>query len=65
LWDGDRAPLNELDLDTVCRALYQGYEIEMDPEEKVLEYYLKNYHAAPVIEEVLNILNVQIKGVNC
>jgi hypothetical protein len=31
LWDGNRQCLNELDLDTVIRALYVGYEIEESP----------------------------------
>jgi argonaute-like protein implicated in RNA metabolism and viral defense len=83
IWDGDRAPLNELDLDTVCRALYVGYEIEAGPEEKVLDYFLKgqkikdefiaseNPNSAYIVgnldgvKDTLNLLNIQIKGINC
>jgi DNA-binding transcriptional MerR regulator len=61
LWDGDRAPLNELDLDTVCRALYQGYEIEAGPEEKVLDFYnnAKNRYEKIVITKTLNLRRLQ------
>jgi hypothetical protein len=68
LWDGKRAPLNELDLDTVCSALYVGYEIEAGPEEKVLELY-ESYNVGGgvrmIIKDVINRLNIQIKGINC
>jgi hypothetical protein len=68
LWDGNRAPLNDLDLDDVCRALYVGYEVETDPEEKIVDLYESyppegSYRA--LINEVLSTLNIQIKGINC
>jgi hypothetical protein len=65
LWDGKRAPLNDLDLDTVCTALYVGFEIEASPEENVLAYYITNSLNASVIEDVLDLLNIEIKGINC
>ncbi|WHY75730.1 hypothetical protein QNH20_16560 [Neobacillus sp. WH10] len=68
LWEGKRAPLNDLDLDTVCTSLYVGYELEPSPEDKVLnlyKFYSDNGLAREVIEEVLESFNVQIKGINC
>lgn len=67
LFDGKRKPLNDLDLDTVCRALYVGYELEPAPEEQVLKiynFYRDNGFAREVIEEVLAALNVEIQGIN-
>jgi hypothetical protein len=64
LWDGNRKPLNDLDIETINLALYVGYEIEPGPEDKVLEYYQNNMDAAPVIEDVLNLLNIYIPGIN-
>jgi hypothetical protein len=66
LFDGKRKPLNDLDLDTLCRALYVGYELEPSPEEQVLKiykFYRDNGFAREVIEEVLAALNVEIKGI--
>ncbi|MFJ5713157.1 hypothetical protein [Neobacillus sp. NPDC093127] len=68
LWDGNRAPLNDLDLDTVCKALYVGYEIEEGPEEKIKAVYDANNHLPSLqfgIRYTLKTLNVQIKGINC
>ncbi|WP_251468037.1 hypothetical protein [Neobacillus mesonae] len=68
LWDDKTAPLNDLDLDTVCQALYVGYEVEPGPEEKVINFYEANA-ANPAIEfavrQTLKLLNYQIKGINC
>lgn len=64
IWTGERKYLNDFDLDTVCSALYIGYEIEQGPEEKVLEYYHRNPDVAPVIEDILNFLNITIPGIN-
>ncbi|MEH7503258.1 hypothetical protein V7152_14815 [Neobacillus drentensis] len=67
LWDGNRAPLNDLDLDTVCTALYVGYDIEPSPEDKVRAFY-ESYPSGgcsrDTIEQVLGILNIQIPGIN-
>jgi hypothetical protein len=68
LFDGKRKPLNDLDLDTICRALYVGYELEPSPEEQVLKiynFYRDNGFAREVIEEVLAALKVEIKQINC
>jgi hypothetical protein len=68
LWDGKRAPLNDLDIDTVCKALYAGYEIEASPEEQLLKmykFYRDNGFAREIIEEVLATLNVKVQGINC
>lgn len=74
LFSGDEEPLNRLDLDTIIRALYVGYEVESGPEEKVLEYYQSLYtgrefsaewHKAVAITKTLDLLNVQIQGINC
>jgi hypothetical protein len=67
LWEGKRKALNDLDLETVNIALYVGYEVEPGPEEKVLEYYneLEHGFARGAVTVTLNILNIQIKGINC
>jgi hypothetical protein len=70
LWEGDRSALNDLDLDTVARALYIGYEIEPSPGDKVKEYFdqLNNKSLSSgrvVVIDVINLLNLQIKGINC
>jgi hypothetical protein len=74
LWEGDRSQLNDLDLDTVCSALYVGYEIEQGPEEKIIEYFQsldtsrefsEGWHKSIAITKTLNLLNIQIKGINC
>jgi hypothetical protein len=67
LWDGNRKPLNDVDLETLNIALYVGYEIEPGPEESVLniyKFYKDNGLAREVIGDVLTALNIQIKGVN-
>jgi hypothetical protein len=67
LFDGERAPLNDLDLDTVCSALYVGYEIEPGPEEKILSFYeanAKNCHIEFAVRQTLKLLNIQIPGIN-
>jgi hypothetical protein len=65
IWTGKQEPLGDLDLETVNVALYVGYEIEKGPAEKVYDYYLNNIERGPVIENVLNLLNIKIKGINC
>ena len=73
--------LNELTLDTFIKALYIGYEVELTPEEKILELYtntkgnfenetlsevtrLKCLYGMECIETVLNILKIEVKGIN-
>jgi hypothetical protein len=70
----DLAPLNELDMDTLIRALYIGYEIEVTPEDKVRERYLhlqNNPQGLPwmavraeELKMTLDSLNIKIEGVN-
>lgn len=68
-------PLASLDLDTLIRALYSGYEIESTPEEKLLELW---NHYDPEksnddgdrgvrlgIRETLAIYNIKVPEVNC
>ncbi|MCM3763481.1 hypothetical protein [Neobacillus niacini] len=78
LWEGERSVLNDLDIDTVCRALYVGYEVEPGPEEKLLKHFqdqgvfkkkypATEYHSGHMdgIRLTLDLLNIQIKGINC
>jgi hypothetical protein len=59
--------MNGMNLDTLIRALYIGYEIEQTPEEQLLECY-KNYKDNPGVRHgvkmTLNTLNIKIKGIN-
>jgi hypothetical protein len=73
VWSSKRKALNDLELDTIIRALYLGYEVQ-NPEEKVREYFLEHllaseqkYDAGVLdgIRTTLNYLNILIKGVNC
>lgn len=72
-WSADRVALNQLDLDTVIRALYIGYERKLTKEELVKEYYRDQFVNTPInkqdkatsaIIKTLNFLGVQIEGVN-
>jgi hypothetical protein len=73
LWDGKRKALNQFPLDTLIRALYVGYELEMSPEEKVREFFEAvnggefSYNAGirKGIIQTLELLGKKIKGVNC
>lgn len=42
-WLEDAAPLNGLPLDTLIRALYVGYEIQLTPEEELAEFIDEHY----------------------
>lgn len=61
--------------DNLMRALVNGYEKELTPEEKVREYYCDPYRGSAscygdvlvkraIIKETLDILGVKIEGVN-
>jgi hypothetical protein len=68
IWDGKQAELNKVDLNTLCTALYVGYEVEPGPEDRVLEIY--NSHPTSgytrkVISEVLDAYDIKVKGINC
>jgi hypothetical protein len=68
LWSDKLAPLNDLDVDTVCQALYVGYEVEVGPEEKVIQLYESYPIGGPyriLIKDVITALNMQIQGINC
>jgi hypothetical protein len=61
--------LNEMELDTLIRAFYIGYEVQMSPEEGIKDYYdsLNRYdkcEEAEVVKKTFNILKIKIKGVN-
>lgn len=62
--------LNTLDLDTLIRTLYIGYEVEETPEDKVRSIYKcpidswnPNAYKAG-IEDTLRALGIKIEGVN-
>ncbi|WP_332606816.1 hypothetical protein [Bacillus spizizenii] len=78
-WFGRFECLNDLDIMTLAAALVNGYEIEKTPEEKVREFYdgfkgdPQKYPAEThsrcktsqrVIKCTLNLLGIEIKGVN-
>jgi hypothetical protein len=74
LWDGKRKALNGLQLDTLIRALYVGYEVEPSRDEKLRALYMEHkvpngpgYHLGVLcgIQEVLNIYGIKVRGVNC
>jgi hypothetical protein len=81
LFSGKREPLNQLSLDTLCKALYIGYELEPTPEDMILYYYERlNKEISKcedevvralmtgektAIHNVINFLNIKINGVNC
>ncbi|WP_284037427.1 hypothetical protein [Neobacillus sp. 114] len=74
LWSDKLAVLNDLDLNTVCTALYVGYEVEPGPEEKVMDYYQSldtsrefsaDWHKSIAVSHTLKLLNIHIKGNNC
>jgi hypothetical protein len=74
LWEGKCQALNDLGLKEINIALYVGYEIEPGPEEKVLVFYRSlnpsrefsaEWHMSVAVTKTLNLLNVQIKGINC
>jgi hypothetical protein len=60
----------------LAQALVNGYEVEQTPEDKVREYYeslkseegkdwtASNYQKACATVDILNLLNIKIKGVN-
>jgi|GEM_PF-2673191 len=79
-WLDKAAPLKSLDFDVLVKALYNGYEIEQTPEDKLLEVY-KKYESAglqewhPISRErhhlicqgiklAVDTLGLKIKGIN-
>lgn len=74
LWTEKREALNDIDLETLNVALYVGYEVEKDPEEKVIEFYQSldtsrefsaDWHISIAVTKTLDLLNIKIKGINC
>jgi hypothetical protein len=68
---GDRIAANSISHDDFILALYNGYEVEQTPEEKVREYYGKlnqhhdcDWREAMHIKKTLNLLGIKIEGVN-
>lgn len=67
-WINKYAPLTELDLDTVIKALYIGYEVQT-PEKKLVELFNKTRTlGVPAytngIKDTLNTLGITIPGIN-
>jgi DNA integrity scanning protein DisA with diadenylate cyclase activity len=63
----------EHDFDELMEALICGYEVEKTPEERIRDYYKDRRHSqegsiasyqAESIEKTLNILGINIEGVN-
>jgi hypothetical protein len=67
--------MEDVDFDTLVRALYNGYIAEQTPEEKVLEYFRSHETCTPElvdryigickgVVDTLNLLGIKIEGVN-
>ncbi len=71
-WIGKSEPLNDLNLDSLIRSLYIGYEVERTPEEELLkEYHFNKNHSdskwgyyADGIKAAIDILDITIEGIN-
>lgn len=65
-WMGDWYPLRKLSVSEMAKAIYVGYELELTPEEKVIEYYngLHEMCEKEIIRETLDLLELKIKGIN-
>jgi hypothetical protein len=59
-------PLKEMGFEKFVRCLVNGYEVELTKEEKILEYYNEALKVGDGlrVQDVLNILEIKIKGVN-
>jgi len=54
--------LNELTLDEMATALYVGYELELSPKEKALDYYNKlYYHHQLAVRNFLKIAEIDFE----
>lgn len=70
-WGAPCDVLNDMELDTLIRAFYIGYEVEQTVEEKLREQY-RNWsedhgfdHAAKCgMETTLDIIGMKVKGIN-
>jgi hypothetical protein len=67
-WIESYAPLRNMGLEKFTRAVFVGYKPEKTPHEKLLDLY-NNLHPQDVIRreniiKTLDILGIQIKGVN-
>jgi hypothetical protein len=68
-WSYDKSALNDLELDTLIRALYIGYEVPPSKEEMEIQaikslYYDSDVKTRRTILHMLNILDRKIEGVN-
>jgi hypothetical protein len=77
VFPSDYDQLNQLDLDTLIRALYIGYEVEQTPEDKVREFFKEHWDKlvdlvdqqeaktiCVTIYKTLDLLGIKIEGVN-
>ncbi|MGM7719398.1 hypothetical protein [Metabacillus sp. Hm71] len=78
-WLHEYKPLNGMDLETLIKAVYIGYEVELTPEEQILDFYklaegkLKQYKSEHMtrhikgqmyaIERISEILGIDIPGI--
>jgi hypothetical protein len=69
--DRSDSPKLGISLDSLIRALYIGYEVEVSPEEKVRKFYNDldpnaSYGTASrfAVKETLKMLGIKIEGVN-
>lgn len=71
-WFGKSEPLNDLNLDSLIRALYIGYEVEQTREEKLVQEYWQHKqkdvtawgYYADGIKAAIDILDITIEGIN-
>ncbi|WP_053070353.1 hypothetical protein [Alkalihalobacillus pseudalcaliphilus] len=68
-WESAWTPINGMPLDTLIRALYVGYKIELTEREKhdkIRDLYQTSYYGNHrfYIKEVLSILDIEVEGVN-
>lgn len=63
--------IQDMNFDSLAIALYDSYEVEKTPDEKLVEYYNKNELGTKVndgviegIRKTLEILDLKVKGIN-
>lgn len=66
-WGGQLEPLCKLSAQELAQALFVGFEVIATKEEKIREYYEglnQHQYKKHVVKDILNILEVDIEGVN-